>query len=201
MLAGSLHFRQLKSAGFSLIEVLVSIVVLTFGLLGMVGMQAASLQANREANLQSSAIILARELSEMIRGNKVIGVLTTANPYLGTFNSPLTTATPSYCLNVGSTACATPTDVANAEMTEWLARVDSLLPGARVISCFDTTPYDAITGLPTWACTNGPNAVIVIKVGWTRSSTNKGNSGAAALDRVGDATSLPSIVLPVTAGV
>ncbi|HEY8905230.1 MAG TPA: prepilin-type N-terminal cleavage/methylation domain-containing protein, partial [Rhodoferax sp.] len=34
-----------ETRGFSLIEVLVSIVVLSFGLLGMVGMQAASLHA------------------------------------------------------------------------------------------------------------------------------------------------------------
>ena len=41
--------------GFSLVEVLVAIVVLSFGLLGMVGMQAFSLQSNREARLQGQA--------------------------------------------------------------------------------------------------------------------------------------------------
>lgn len=183
--------------GFSLIEVLVSIVVLTIGLLGMVGMQAASLQANREARLQSSAVVLARELADMIRGNKAVGILATSNPYLGSFSSPLAATTSSYCLNVatGTTACTNPTAIANAQMTEWLARVDAEVPGARVVTCFDSAPFDS-NGLPQWACTAGTGAVIVIKIGWTRGSTNRSLSGAAALERA----TIPSIVVPLTAG-
>lgn len=67
------EYRTRTSRGFSLVEVLVAIVVLSFGLLGMVGMQAFALQANREARLQGQAAVLARELAEMMRGNKVLG--------------------------------------------------------------------------------------------------------------------------------
>lgn len=90
--------RRAKCAtGFSLVEVLVSIVVLSFGLLGMVGMQAAALQSNREARLQSSAVVLVRELAETIRGNKVEGIKPTAsNPYIGSFSSPMTATTASW---------------------------------------------------------------------------------------------------------
>src|SRR5664280_1123481 len=82
-----------KDSGFSLVEVLVSIVVLSFGLLGMVGMQAAALQSNREARIQSTAVSLARELAELIRGNKAVGILTTSNPYVGSFSSPMAAST------------------------------------------------------------------------------------------------------------
>lgn len=185
-----------RTSGFSLVEVLVSIVVLSFGLLGMVGMQAASLKANREARLQSSATVLARELAEMVRSNNAIGILTgTANPYLGSFSSPLTAATPTYCLSVGTTACANNTAIANAEMTEWLTRVDNELPGARVDVCFDAAPFDS-NGLPRWACAAAASGVIVVKIGWTRGSTDRSKSGAAALERA----TIPSIVFPVTAG-
>lgn len=197
-LAPRLARRQKKADGFSLIEVLVSIVVLSFGLLGMVGMQTAALQANREARLQSAATILARELAEMIRGNKNIGILTAgANPYLGAFTSPLTANTASYCLNVasGTAPCANTTAIANAEMTEWLARVDAELPGARVAVCFDEAPFNA-NGLPQWACTAGASGVVVVKIGWTRKSTNRLNTGGAALEQA----TTPSIVFPVTAG-
>jgi type IV pilus assembly protein PilV len=191
--------RKAKAAhGFSLIEVLVSIVVLSFGLLGMVGMQAASMQANRDARLQSAAAVLARELAEMIRGNKNIGILPTAtNPYIGSFSTPLAPATPSFCLNVASTtaACANPTEIARAEITEWLARVDNELPGARVDICFDQAPFDA-NGLPRWACTAGAGDVIVVKIGWTRGSTDRSRRGSQALERA----TVPSIVFPVTAG-
>lgn len=185
-----------RTSGFSLVEVLVSIVVLSFGLLGMVGMQAASLKANREARLQSSAMVLARELAEMVRSNNAIGILTgAANPYLGSFSSPLAAATPTYCLSVGTTACVNNTAIANAEMTEWLARVDNELPGARVDVCFDAAPFDS-NGLPRWACAATTSGVIVVKIGWTRGSTDRSKSGAAALERA----TIPSIVFPVTAG-
>jgi type IV pilus assembly protein PilV len=54
--------------------------------------------------------------------------------------------------------------------------------------------------LPQWGCTAGAGATIVIKLGWTRSSTNKSNTGAAALERSSDSGSVPSVVLQVTAG-
>jgi len=185
-----------RAAGFSLIEVLVSIVVLSFGMLGMVGMQSAALQANREARLQSAATVLAREAAEMIRGNKSIGVLSTSNPYVRTLSAGTATGTSSYCLGVAATACADTTEIANAQMTEWLARVDAELPGAKVSICFDTTPFDTSTGLPQWTCTAGAGAVLVVKIGWTRGSTNKSQTGTNAFDTA----SKPAIVLPVTAG-
>ncbi len=185
------------AGGFSLVEVLVSIVVLSFGLLGMVGMQAASLKSNREARLQSSAVVLARELAEMIRGNKALGILAaTANPYLGTFSStPLVATTPLYCLSVGTTACASATAVANAQMTEWLARVDAELPGAKVAVCYDSAPFDA-NGIPQWTCGTAAGGVITVKIGWTRGSTNRASTGADALD----VATTPAVIFPVTAG-
>jgi type IV pilus assembly protein PilV len=194
--------RATHAGGFSLVEVLVSIVVMTFGMLGMVGMQAAALKANREARIQSSAINLAKELADMIRGNKAIGILTTNNPYLGDFNSvPLAAASPSYCLSVRSSAtCTDGTAVANSQMTEWLARIDAELPGARVMTCRDNSPYDS-DGLPEWTCTSGADEVVVIKIGWTRGSTDRSRTGGSAFENVGDTGSRPSIILPVTPGV
>lgn len=196
-----------RNLGFSLIEVLVSVVVLSFGLLGMAGMQAASIKSNREARLQSSAVVLARELAEMIRGNKLAGIQPAAtNPYLGTFNSPLAATTPSYCLSVGAVACtgATPlavaTAIGNAQMTEWLARVDAELPGARVDICVDAAPFDA-SGLPQWPCT-AAGGVVVLKIGWTRGSTNRSLSvtPAASSPSALERATIPGVVLPLTAG-
>lgn len=183
--------------GFSLVEVLVSIVVLSFGLLGMVGMQAAALKSNREARLQSSGVVLARELAEMIRGNKAVGILTgSANPYLVTFSSaPLAASTPLYCLSVGTTACATAIEVANAQMTEWLARVDAELPGAKVAVCYDSAPFDS-NGIPQWNCGTAAGGVITVKIGWTRGSTDRSLLGAAALQFA----TTPAVIFPITAG-
>lgn len=166
----------------------------------MVGLQAAALQSNRDARLQSVAGTLARELAEMMRGNNSVATLAAgaANPYLGNFASPMAAATPAYCLNVSTTTplCINNTQIAQAQMTEWLARVDDALPGARVSVCVDGSPYDA-AGLPQWAC----NAVGVrpntyIKIGWTRRSTDRSARGAAALDPA----VRPSVMLPITPG-
>ena len=190
-----------QQTGFSLIEVLISVIILSFGLLGMVGLQAAALQGNRDARLQSTAVSFAKELAEMMRGNKDVALLATANPYLGSFSAPLAAATPSYCLNVASAACANPTAIANAQMTEWLARVDAELPGARVDVCVDSAPFNA-SGNPVWPCTaTGTAATAVIKIGWTRGSTNRSATGDAAFQRAtGTSAAGPSIVFPITAG-
>lgn len=192
--------RKSSQTGFSLVEVLISIIILSFGLLGMVGLQAAALQSNKEARLQSVAMTQATELAEMMRTNKDVGLLATANPYLGDFSSPLTPTTSSYCLNVAvsTVACATTTTIADAQMTEWLARVDADLPGARVVICADTAPFDG-NGLPRWACAApaaGVSAPTVIKVGWTRGSTKRDATGNDSVDRA----TRPAIILPITSG-
>lgn len=203
----SLSTRQQarKARGFTLIEVLVAIVIMSFGMLGLVGMQAFALQSNREARLQAQAAMLARELAEMMRGNKEIGVITTPpdNPYLVSLSSgSMAAATPSYCLSVGNaaTGCTSATDIANAEMTDWLARVDSTLPGARVVICFDSAPYDS-NGIPQWSCNpSGTNEIAVIKIGWTRNSTDRSKIGVDVLEQASTTGSTPYIIFPVTSG-
>lgn len=202
----SSRLRKIRSSaydrGFTLIEVLVAIIVFSFGLLGMVGMQAFAIQANREARLQSQATSLARELAEMMRGNKQVAVLTTTatNPYLGTFAvGSLAPSTASYCLSVGS-SCSSTTDVASAQMTDWLTRVDATLPGARISVCLDGAPYDS-NGLPQWSCTpSTANEIIFIKIGWTQSSTDRSKTGTASFNQASDTNSRPNLVLPVTSG-
>lgn len=191
------HARK-NQTGFSLLEVLISIVILSFGLLGMVGLQAAALQANRDARLQSVASSFAREIAELMRSNKNIA-LAAGNPYIGSFQNPtgttsLAPATPANCLNIANAPCTTAT-LANAHMTDWLARVDNALPGARVVICLDATPY-AANGVPQWACTAGANATHIVKIGWTRTSTDKTKTGADALIRA----DIPSTVLSFSPG-
>lgn len=188
-----------------MVEVLISVVILSFGVLGMVGLQAAALQGNRDARLQSIAIGMARELAELMRGNKDVAqdVSSANNPFLGDFSgSPLQPARTSTCLAPGN-ACpfdiAMPLvgeqNVAAAEMTEWLARIDAALPGARVTVCFDAAPFDA-DGLPQWACTPASNQTLMVKIGWSRLSTDRSKANTSPVDNA----SRPSIVLPVTPG-
>ena len=191
------RFRTIDSAGFSLVEVLVSVVILSIGLLGMVGMQAGALQANREARLQSTAIGLARELADMMRGNKATA-LTADNPYL--LNTQEGDPKSDTCLKVGYSCGTDGTKVANAQVTEWLARARGSLPSPRILVCVDAAPFDA-NGLPKkWSenCTAGTNVTPVIKIGWTRRSTDSvSTNGTIKLEQTSEADARPSIVIPV----
>jgi type IV pilus assembly protein PilV len=205
-----------KQQGFSLLEVLVAIVVLSFGVLGVVGLQAASLQANKEARHQSAAARLGAELGDLMRGNMGVANLTSAalNPYLIS-NYPTTqpAAPTADCTSTATALPCAPTPLAQFQMTDWLQRVSAELPGAVVVVCFDTTPYDPTTGLPVWNCTppgaaaaNGAPPLVVLKMGWTRQSTNlaaaNGSTTTPPLDRasITDANSHPAIVLPLNPG-
>lgn len=185
--------RRASARGFSLIEVLVSIVILSFGVLGMVGMQVAALQSNRDARLQSAGVRLAREAAELMRDNKEVSVTTTttANPFLVTFTGTLPTASTEDCFAV---SCTTPFNIAQYNIREWIGRVNTELPGAQIKICYDTQPYDS-AGIPQWTCTD-TGTVIVVKLGWTRGSTNK--TSGTALNTANNVP--PSVILSVTGG-
>lgn len=58
-------------AGFSLIEVLVTIIVVSFGMLGFAGLLNESIAANRQAYMRSQATLLAHDIIERMRVNRV----------------------------------------------------------------------------------------------------------------------------------
>ncbi len=56
-------------AGFSMMEVLVTVVVLSIGLLGLAGLQSTALRNNHSAYHRSQAAILAEDMADRIRAN------------------------------------------------------------------------------------------------------------------------------------
>lgn len=181
-----------RAAGFSMIEVLVAVIVLSVGLLGGAALQASAMASNRDARIASSAVLYAREVGEMMRGNKTVALKTSPadNPYLIDSSS----AAPTASADCFQSSCASTTDLAAWQMQDWYSRVAAALPGARVIVCYDSAPYDA-SGMPQWACTNS-GGVAVVKIGWTRRTTDSGASTAQAFDRA----ATPALIVPLTAG-
>lgn len=181
----------------TMIESLVAIVVLCFGMLGVVGLQAAALQSNKEARYQASATRLARELAEMMRGNKDIAILTSSadNPYLVDFTGTL----PSKGTDCFAGACPTTKEVAAFQIWDWLTRVNAELPGARVSVCVDDAPYDS-AGLPRWTC-SASGGTTVVKIGWTQTTTDHAATGSSGVGSGGLARAVrPGVVLPLVAG-
>lgn len=62
--------RVVRSAGFSMVEVLVTLVIISLGLLGMIGMQVRSHQAELESYQRAQALILLNDLVARVNTNR-----------------------------------------------------------------------------------------------------------------------------------
>ena len=181
-----------EQSGFSLLEVLIAIIILSIGMLGAVGMQATAMQSNKEARNQATATTFARELAEKMRGNHTVAIKTAAadNPYL--FDATLGgTALATPTVNCFTAGCPIAKDAATWDVTDWQGRVQAALPTPRVKVCFDKDPFDS-TGKPRWACTDDGD-IAVLKMSWTRKNTAETLEFAAS-------TGVPVVVVPLTAG-
>jgi type IV pilus assembly protein PilV len=65
--------------GFTLVELLIALLVLSIGMLGIATLFAESLQAGRSAQLRTQAVSIAADLADRIRANHV-----SAGAYTGT---------------------------------------------------------------------------------------------------------------------
>ena len=70
---------MILARGFTLVEVLIALLVLSIGMLGIAMLFAESLQAGRSAQLQTQAVSIAADLADRIRANRV-----SAGAYAGT---------------------------------------------------------------------------------------------------------------------
>jgi type IV pilus assembly protein PilV len=166
--------------GFSLLEVLISIVVLGIGLLGAVGMLMAAVRSTNESGSFTTAVNLVRELSEKARINKNIAARNNdKNAYLvddwKSGDALPVAGNETAC--IGATAACMDTDLAAWDVRTWLERVDATLPEARVAVCFDDTPPGE-DGQYAWSCSQvGRN--LVVKLGWTPKVLTEGEKDAA----------------------
>src|SRR5579863_5743578 len=108
------HLRHKTIAGFSLIEVLIALVILSIGLLGIAAMVSESLKSKESSYYRTQALDLASEIVDRMRANRV-GAL--ANDYdAATYGTVPGTAPSGYCK--GSAAVCSQTDMASSDVAE-----------------------------------------------------------------------------------
>lgn len=172
------YSKKPQASGFSLIEVLVSIVILAFGVISMGGLQLASFRSAQASTNFSVAATLARDYSEMMRSNSTISSITSTvagvNPYL--FDSSTTstyTVTPT--TDCKTTAC-TAAQIGTLHIADWTQRLQTQLPGGRAVVCRDSTPRNS-DGTYEWSC-DGVGSAVSIKIGWIdkRDSQERGTT-------------------------
>lgn len=196
------HSRQ---TGFSLVEILVSVVILSFGLLGLAGLQASALKMNRQSQYQSTAVLFAQEYAELMRNNHAIAqkksASGSANPYLIAATATIPTTAGKSCIDNRCSA----NDMASWDRQDWLMRLATRLPNPKVEVCFDNAPYEvsgADAGLPKkWGACSNTGSSLMIKIGWQSLSaeTQRKDADTFFVGQLQD-SERPEIVLPVTPG-
>ncbi len=66
--------NRMKQRGFSLVEVLIALVIMSVGMLGIAGLYVQSMQAGRTSMLRHHAVTLAGDVADRIRANPRAGV-------------------------------------------------------------------------------------------------------------------------------
>lgn len=146
---------QGKEQGFSLIEAIVAIAVLSIGLAGLAALLTEGVRATGSANSESVAIAHSQTGIEMMRANLEAYM---AGWYAGTNTSG---AAPSQ-ITCGGTSGCTREEQASNDFATWRTGIAASLPGGQGFICVDSTPYDGQPG--ALACDgNGNN---VTKIFW-----------------------------------
>jgi len=78
---------SIRQRGATLIEVLVAMLILAIGLLGLAGLQTVSVQSNQGAYYRSQATILANDIVDRMRANRV-AALADRSSYSASFPTP-----------------------------------------------------------------------------------------------------------------
>lgn len=165
---GGLRRRQ---SGVSLIEVLVSTLILAIGLVGVAGMQALALQNNQEAQMRSHASALAYDLADRMRNN-----VAAANA--GMYD-PATASAVSTCYTPSGCAMG---DMARDDMQRWLTNVAATLPMGSGFVCIDSTPNDG-TDASNPQC-DGNGTLFTVKVWWDNDHDGQISVAAPNVERL-----------------
>lgn len=146
------------SHGFSIIEVLVTIVLICIGVLGMVALQGRTISYTQDAVQRNTAAILADDLLELMRadlGNVLSGGLPAASsPYYKAIDADFPAA-PTDCSSLAALS-------ASNRLGCWAQTVKTSLPGAEQLMSSD---YHICRTLTSGACT-GTGSTIEIQLAW-----------------------------------
>lgn len=164
---------QHDQSGATLLEVLIAILILSFGLLGMLGLIINSYKLTSSSNFRTVAAQQAYSMADTLRSNVLI---------LAKFQNPAASADAN-CLS--ATGCDKDAVFGN-DVAMWSNRLASMLPQGRGTVCSDATPEDGDPSDPNWGCdpvAANPTGPFVVKVCWI-----EGQNWEVAADEDGNRT-------------
>lgn len=140
---GKLAVSKMKQKGFSILEVLVAIIVLSVGLLGVAGLVGNSVRLNHQSYTRSQAAYLASNMTDRMRGNTLAVI---AGDYDGAGYNGTGPAAP----DCDAADPCDPEDLADRDTSIWGAMLASTLAqGSGTIACAINPPPGGLVGRPT----------------------------------------------------
>jgi type IV pilus assembly protein PilV len=173
----SMHPYQKSQSGFTLVEIMVSIVILGVGLLGLTGLQMSGLKNTQTATQTRLSTLLAYDMVERMQ----------SNPYSVTQDSYHNVTGSSHTCSRDSQCDAD--DQAELDMYEWSAELASKLPLGTGVVCIDSTPTRNDT--PSTPACDGTGDVYSIKLWWDRDASGVISNDTSDSD---DARDFPLII-------
>ena len=148
--------RKTKTVrGFSLVEALVALVVMSIGLLGIAALYVESLRSGTSALLRTQAVALASDMADRIRANPTVAAT-------GGYDKAVD-ATGAVVANCENATGCTPAQMATTDIARWYQLVDDR----------GDNPAQGRLALPggrgTVASVAGPPRVYTITVSWLES--------------------------------
>lgn len=147
-----MRFNKGTQKGSSLLEVLVSLVVLAGGLLSMAGLQTVSLKNSQTAYARTQSTMFANDMAERMRAN-LVGL------DAGNYNNIAGAQT----ANCFAAAGCTGLQMAQQDIFDWQVAIAASLPAGASAVCRDATQQD---GLPGAIACDGNGTVYAIKIWW-----------------------------------
>jgi type IV pilus assembly protein PilV len=110
-----------RISGFTLVETMVALLVLSVGMIGVAALYGQALSASGTAGYRSQAIVLAGELADRIRGNRTARAAYEGTPGDNSCDQPT---------GAGGVDCS-PAEMAEHDMWLWQNLVAQTLPGGQ----------------------------------------------------------------------
>jgi type IV pilus assembly protein PilV len=155
------QLRPRRQAGATLIEVLVSILILMFGLLGLVGVMIQSQRAQLDAFQREQALLLAQDMVSRMTVNKAAAPCYVLATYIGADNATAPVA--SACAGVTTAQAAR----FASDMADWLAQ----LQGAGEKLAATSAPVGGIPTARGCITQDATSGIYLVSVAWQGSAT------------------------------
>lgn len=126
-----------RERGFTLLEVLIALVVLSIGLLGLAALQTTILRSSHSADLRTQATFLAYDMTDRLRAN-MDGL---QSGYYVNANAASRSCTYNADTDTAASNC-TANQIAENDIDEWDAAIARDLPSGVGVVCLDSSPDD-----------------------------------------------------------